>query len=358
MIFKNYLEDGAPETDYSRHVARSFSDVHKGEDGRTYAKFADSQPFFRQGILDANESIFFLLELQHIEAKVVMVEYQELKSRNIIPISMEADPADETIAYYQFDHTGQAKIVIDYANDFPDVTLLGEKYFVNVRSIGESYRYSIQEIRAARKVNRPLATMKADAAKHASRVLENNLAFFGDSVHGLTGFLTNPAIPVLSLPAVGNVSPYTNTVAWAGKTPAQVLNDLNLMANVIGYNTLGVEGSAGDLTMLLPRDSFDYVNSTPRSDYSDLTILEYFLDNNSYIKDVDWLFELNQAGPAGTRLACVFSRNPEKVKQHIPQDFEMFPPQERGMTFVIPCHHRYGGVIWYKPLSAILASGF
>ena len=356
-IFKEYLKDGAV-TEFSRAVADAFTDVHKGEDGRVYAKHKDNTPFFKNSFMDANESIFFLLELQHIEAKVVEIEYQELKSREIIPISMEADPADETIAYYQFDHVGQAKIVIDYANDFPDVTLLGEKYIVNVRSIGESYRYSIQEIRAARKVNRPLTTMKADAAKHASRVLENNIALFGDTVHGLSGFLTNSATPVLSLPAIGNVNGYTNTILWAGKTPAQVLNDLNLMANIIGYNTLGVEGSAGDLMMLLPRDSYDYINSTPRSDYSDLTILEYFLENNPYIREVDWLFELTGAGPSGTRLAMTFARNPEKVKQHIPQDFEMFPPQERGMTFVVPCHHRYGGVIWYKPLAAVLASGF
>ncbi len=348
-IYKDYYKKGAPVTPFCDEAETIVKD-NKRNNKKTNP--------LRTHAMDANESIFFLLELQHIEAEVVEIEYQELKNRDIIPISMEADPADETIAYYQIDHVGNAKIVIDYANDFPDVTLLGEKYITNVHSIGESYKYSIQEIRAAAKVNRPLTTMKADAANHASRILENNIAWVGDIVHGLTGFLTNPATPVLSLPAVGNVSPYTNTVAWAGKTPSQVLNDLNLIANTIGYNTLGVEGSDGGLMLLLPRDSYDYINSTPRSDYSDMTILEYFLQNNPYIKEVDWLFELIGAGPNGTRLGFCFERKKSIVEQHIPQDFEMFPPQERGMTFVIPCHHRYGGVVWKKPLAAVSFSGF
>jgi hypothetical protein len=236
---------------------------------------------------------------------------------------------------------------------------LGQKYIANIRSIGDSFQYSIQEIRAARKVNRPLTTMLAEAAKHKARILEDNIAWFGDSIHGLQGFLTNPNIPLLNLPADGNSNGYTNTVLWAGKTPAQVLRDLNLIVNTIGFNTLAVEGTAGDLMLLLPFDSYTYIESTPRSDFSDMTILEYFMRNNPRIKEVDYLpSELNTTGPGSTRLAVCFSRNPLKVKQHIPQDFEMFPPQERGMAFVVPCHSRYGGVIWYKPLSAIQASGF
>lgn len=309
--------------------------------------------------IDANESIFFLLELQHIEAQVVEIEYQELMARDIIPISMEADPADETIAYYQFDHVGNAKIVIDYANDFPNVSLLGQKYISNIRSLGDSFQYSIQEIRAARKVNRPLTTMLAEAAKHKARILEDQIAWFGDSVHGLQGFLTNPNIPVLSLPADGNSNGYTNTVLWAGKTPAQVIRDLNLTVNTIGFNTLAVEGTKQRQTMLLPYDSYTYIESTPRSDYSDMTIMEYFMRNNPRIAAMDYLpSELNTSGPGSTRLGVSFVRLPEKVKQHIPQDFEMFPPQERGMAFVVPCHSRYGGVVWYKPLSAIQIYGF
>lgn len=300
--------------------------------------------------LDANESIFFVLELQHIEAQVVEIEYQELMARQIIPVSMEANPADETIAYYQFDKTGNAKVVSDYANDFPRVDLLGQKFVSNIRSLGDSFGYDIPEIRAAHKVNRPLTTMLAEAAKRAALELEDEIAWFGDSIHGLGGFFSNPNIPQISLPADG----VGNLVAWSTKDPNQIIRDMNLVANTIFTNTLGVERPT---MILLPLDSYSFIASTPRSALSDTTILEFFLKNNPFVKEVQWLNEAARANANGLRRILAFNRNPLKVKMHIPQDFEMFPPQEKGLSFVVPCHLRNGGVIWYKPLSALFADG-
>ena len=301
--------------------------------------------------IDANESIFFALELQHIESQVVEVEYQDLMARQIIPISMEADPADETIAYYQFDKVGNAKIVIDYANDFPRVDLLGQKFTSTIRSLGDAFGYSVQEIRAARKVNRPLTTMLAEVAKRAAMELEDELAWFGDSTHGIPGFFTNPNIPVLSLPNDGT----GNSVAWADKTPDQILRDLNLIVNTIVSNTLAVEKMKK--LVLLPYDSYNYIESTPRSSTTDTTILSFFLKNNAYVEGVQPLNETSALGPGGTRGIMAFTKSNLKVKMHIPQDFEMFPVQEKGLSFEVPCHSRFGGVIWYKPGSAMIAYG-
>ena len=37
--------------------------------------------------------------------------------------------------------------------------------------------------------------------------------------------------------------------------------------------------------------------------------------------------------------------------------FTQYPPQERGLEFVVPCESRYGGIITYYPLSLAIGYG-
>ena len=299
--------------------------------------------------LDDGESIFFARQLESVKAKTYDVVYPELKARALLPVSSEAGPGAETIKYEQFDQVGVARIVSSYADDLPRADIKGKEFISNVRSLGAAYGYNLQEVRAAKMAGKPLQQRRANAAKRAVRQKENSIAFFGDSTNNIPGFFSNPNITSVTLPADGTGA----SKLWSTKTPAQILRDMNLVANTPISTTLGTHTPD---TMLLPVAQYSLVSSSPRSDYSDMTILEYFLENNPFITEVTWLNELKGAF-SSLDAVFVYKKDPEYVTLEIPQDFEQLPVQERNLEFVVPCHSRIGGVLMYYPLAAAYGSG-
>jgi hypothetical protein len=109
-------------------------------------------------------------------------------------------------------------------------------------------------------------------------------------------------------------------------------------------------------TILLGYEDYNKVSTTRNSDSSDVTVLEYFLRTNPYIRNVEPINQLtkgNNGGKLNTSRMVVYKRDPEKVQLHIPQPLELFPAQQRGLEFIVPAHARVGGVALYYPKSVI-----
>lgn len=300
--------------------------------------------------LDSQESIFFLRELEHIKTKSYDVKYAELKGRSLVPVSSEVNPGAETVVYEQYDQVGMAKVIASYADDLPRADIKGKEFTARVRSLGDSYGYSIQEIRAAQFAGKPLQQRRADAAKRAILQKENSICFAGDADYGLLGFLNHPNISSVTIDADGTGS----STKFVDKTPDQILRDLNKVSNFIVENTLMVEQPD---TLLLPVTVYNYIKSTARSANSDKTILAYFLETNEYIKQVEPVNECKGIGAGNTDRMLAYRKDPMALEQEIPQDFEQFDPQPENLAFKIPCHSRYGGVQVYYPLSVCFADG-
>ena len=127
--------------------------------------------------LDANETIFFARELEYVKAKTFEVKYIRLKATQLIPVSTEAGSGAETITYQVQDAVGVAKIIANYADDLPRVDVIGKEVSTPIRGIGDSFGYSIQDIRAAQFAGKPLVQRKANAARKAIDTLIDNLAW-------------------------------------------------------------------------------------------------------------------------------------------------------------------------------------
>ena len=302
--------------------------------------------------LDADESIFFTRQLEHVKAKTYDKKFAQLKARMLIPVSFEAGPGAESIKYEQFDMVGLAKVVADYAKDFPRADVKAKEFISPIKSLGASYGYSVQEVRAAQYAGKPLQQRKANAAKRSVAQQENTIAFVGDSDFNLPGWFTNPNIPDVALPADGA----TSGTDFADKitTPDLIVRDLNSIVNAVLTQSNGVEKPN---TMLLPLAQKTLIASTPRSTTSDTTILNYFLQNNAAdLRSCDWVNELAAAnGFVSNDTAIAYDRNPDAMTLEIPQDFEQFRPQEKGLEFEVPVHERIGGVLIYYPLSQALS---
>lgn len=302
---------------------------------------------FRTSKLDADESVWFGRQLEHVKSKTYDKKFTKLKIRELLPTSFEAGEGAETITYEQFDEVGAARVIVDYANDFKSSDVRAKEFTGKIKSLGSSYKYSIQEIRANMMQNKSLVQRKANSAKRRVMELENKIAFYGDTLHSLNGWLTNANIPDVALAADGSGASTT----LLSKTPAQQIRDLNNIANAVVNQSNGVETAD---TMLLPIPIFTSLVAAPRSDQSDKTVLNYFMENNIFIEDMDWVNELaaaNSGGVLSGDTAIAYRRDPDVIELEIPKDFEQFPPEPKGMAFEVACHERHGGVSIYYPLA-------
>src|SRR3990172_4323471 len=300
--------------------------------------------------LDANELIFFARQLEFIKARTYDILYPELKARSLIPVSFEAGSGATAITYRQYDQTGMAKIIANYARDLPRATVKAKEFTSPVKSLGSSYGYSVQDVRSAAKAGVNLTQREANAAKRAILQKETSIAFFGDTESGLPGFFSNANIPVAAVAADGVGA----STLWVNKTPDQIIRDVNALINDIITDTKGVEVPN---TILLPVSSYTMINTTPRSEHTDTTILGFLRAAHPEISMWDWLTELETAGTGSSRQMVAYNRSPDKLTLEIPSDFEQFPEQSVGLEFEVPCHERIGGTIVYYPLSANMAYG-
>jgi hypothetical protein len=109
-------------------------------------------------------------------------------------------------------------------------------------------------------------------------------------------------------------------------------------------------------TLLLPPTRYSQI-ATKRIPDTQVTVLQFFLANNPWIKNVDEWYHLETAGSGSTKRMVVYRRDPMKVRLAIPQEFEVFPVEQRGLEFLVPTHSRIGGVIMPKPKSAVFRDG-
>jgi hypothetical protein len=309
--------------------------------------------------LDANESIFFARELEHVKSSTYDILFPELKMQKLIPVSFEAGPAAESITYQQYGSVGIAKVIGNYGDDLPRVDVVADEFPTPVRTIGDSYGYNVQEIKASAATGKNLPNRKAVAARKAIDKKIDDIALSArptDGVNaGLCGLLYHPNT------TKGTIATRGGHVTWATKTPAEILADLTSAVSSMIALTKGVEVPD---TVLLPIAQWSIISTTPLSAGSDTTILEFFLKNNPSIKTVEWLAPLANVNPvpstgaaANTDCMVVYKRDPMKLTLEIPSPFEQLDPQARGLEYVVPCMARCGGVLIYYPLSVAVYEG-
>lgn len=312
---------------------------------------------FQHPHLDAAENAFLERELQFVKAKVYERRYPEFKARRLIPVSHEVPSGAETIAYDEFDGVGVARILASYADDLPRADVVAKRVTSPIRGIGTSYGYNLQEIRAAIMAGRPLAQLKASRASRATEQEQDRIAALGG--YGLVGLLNVPNANAYTIP---NGATATAAPQWirdgdgnpGGKTPAEILKDMNGIAQYGVDQTNGVEIPD---TMLMPDEQYGYIAVTRIDATLETTILQHFLKTNPYIKNVEGWSRCKGAGAGGTDLLVVYRRDPDFVTLEIPQEFEQLAPEQDGLETIVACHARTGGVVCPVPMSITYGAG-
>ena len=297
-------------------------------------------------------SVFFARELDYIKAKSYDKQYPEFTALNHFPITHEVPEGAETTTYYSYEKTGMAEIISNYATDLPRADVKGHPTTAYIKSIGDSYGYSVQEMRAARMAGKSLDTRKADAARYAIDRKVNEIAFAGDEKNGLMGMLSpGNNIPLYTLSTVEGKTDFKS------KTAEQILADINGMTGYQAKLTKNVEKS--DI-LALPASVYIDISTrqVPNTGY---TVKRFLLENAPYLKGIISSPELEEdateTNPYGKAVALMFTNSADKFSLEIPLAYYQYPLQNRNLEVIVPCEERTAGIIMYYPLSAMIAVG-
>ena len=317
-------------------------------------------------------SVFFARELDYVKKQSYDVEYPELTALSLFPQTSEADPGADYITYYTYDRTGLAKIIDNYSTDLPRADVVGKPSVARIKSLGASYGYSAQEMRASKLAGKSLDARKGDAARYQIDNLNNKIAWRGDAESGLMGVLSDGQnIPIYAIGAGAT----SNKTKWTEKTADEILDDINGMAKQVAKVTKNVERPD---TLCVPADVYMHI-STKRIPDTSTTVLAFIKEHAPYIKDVVSVAELDAdstdtnpysvsgvtytAGgnsvttTEGVGVAFLFKNDVKKLCLENPMPFYQYPIQVRNLETIIPCEARTAGVIVYYPLSALIAVG-
>lgn len=303
-------------------------------------------------------SVFFARELDYVKSQSYDVEYPELTALNLFPITNETDEGAETVTYYTYDKKGVAKIIDNYSDDLPRADADGKPSTAPIKSLGASYGYSVQEMRASRLAGKNLDARKAEAARWAIDSETNKIAWRGDP-SGLLGVLSDgQSIPVYAT----LIEDAAHKVKWTEKDPDAILDDINGMAKQVARTTKNVERPD---TLCVPADVYMHI-STKRIPHTATSILNYLLENSPYIKNIVSAAELDDdavetnpyaAASGGYGVAFLFKNDKKKLSLENPMAYKQYTAQAKNLETIVPCEARTAGVIVYYPLSCLIAVG-
>lgn len=299
------------------------------------------------GRLDAADSMFVARQLEQVVAETYKTELSPLKAAKFIPFVWDINPGATSWKYMHWTDIApqRAAIIANYAQDFPNVGASVEEIEKPLRSIGDSYGYSVQDLRAAAFAKVPLDATLARVAREVIDRTIDDYAAFGNATAGIAGLLNNAAL--------GTVAPAVGT--WDNSTTAAEMHqDLTKLALA---TDLASDGLYLSDTLILPQSVKPYLMK-PYSTLNGETILSVWLKSqaSSQITNVDfWHLCDTNAGVTdrGTSkaLAIAYRRDPTVLKFRGAVPFEQMPPQTENMMLKIACHARVGGVCIFRPLA-------
>ena len=299
--------------------------------------------------LDKDEAVLFETQTTYVQTKALEVKHRAFVAFEIFSVDFDVPSGSETVEWRYFDAVGTAKIIADYAKDFPRVELLAKKATAQIRGLGNSYGYTIPEIRRAQRNGVNLDARKAIEARKFHDIGHDIIAWKGDATYGLQGFINYPGTSEVVLP-VGASTFKT----WSTKTADEIIKDFRLI--VSSGRTITSSRETPD-TVIMPTAQYDLIEGLRLSVEMDKSVLTYLKETYPQITIWKGVTELDGAGAGGLDRIMVFDRSAEHVQYTMPQMFEQMEPEREGMEYTTVCHSESGGIKAYYPVAILWADG-
>lgn len=297
---------------------------------------------------DAGETAAFARQLEVIQTKIFEVKYPDIKWRSLLPVQSAIPLGARSSTYRMFEGYGEAKFLDNFATeDFPTAELTGKEFSEVIRSIGDKYMYSVEDLRASALMS---VSLDVEKAKTARRVIERKFdqvcATGGGPFQGLLNHAAQNAFVPATKTAGG--TKWLNADLTFNATPAEIVQDVRAMVEGARLATNSiydqfdlVVGTKGDIALSRP---YTYLNGT-QVVVTDMSIGQYCLKTIPALRSISYWNRCDTAGSGGFERITCYPRDPDVLEARVPLDFEQFAPQLSGMSFVTHCHAKFGGVI-------------
>lgn len=299
---------------------------------------------------DAGETASFARQLEVIQAKTYEIRFPETKWRSLLPVVSNIPLGARSATYRMFEGYGEAKFLDNFAaEDFPTAEIQGKEFSEVIRSIGDKYLYSVEDLRASQLMQ---VSLDVEKAKIARKVIERKFdqvcATGGGPFKGLLNHPAANAFTLATKTAGGTHWLNAGPTFTFNATPAEIVQDIRAMCENAKVQTNSlyesfdlVVGTKGEIALSRP---YTYLNGT-QVVVTDQSIGQYALKTIPFLRSISTWNRCDTAGSGGVERIAVYPRDPEVLEARVPLDFEQFAPQLSGMSFVTHCHAKFGGVI-------------
>lgn len=307
--------------------------------GQTFSYDAD------MNIATADDGLaFYISQLTNLEAKVYEVLYRNIIYPDLVPISTADPEFVNTVDYISFDAVTMGKFIAANGRDLPEADIQANKSTIQVGYAGNSYSFSLEELRTSQAMRIPLDATKARMAYRGAQEHMQKVAWYGDSERGMYGLFNHPNVPLDN-----------TTLDWATAEGQEIIDDMNGLFIKVWTQSANVHIPN---VLVLPSDKYALISSRRMAVGTDTTVLEFFKQNNLYTTQtgqpvtVKPVLELQTASASGKHRMLAYELNDDNLTMRVPIPWRSLAPQPDGLRIKVPAEYKFSGVEFRYPLSA------
>jgi hypothetical protein len=286
---------------------------------------------------DATGVLHLARQLEDLDAKLYDTLFPGAKAAQLIPMKTNIDIGAETATYQFGDISGRPRpATAPQGRDYPLIEVTGGSETITLGSWNAGYAYSVQELRRGAMSGMALDTAKANATRKVFGLNFELVMCSGSSEYGFKGFANNASVSL--------VSAITGT--WSSAAALQMIADV-----AKGIRAIKIDSKGAHVCNLvaLPPSLMALLEITLVANTA-VTAIEHLRKTYPSIDFEEWAL-LETAGAASVARIVFAERGPDNYQGVNVVEFESFAPELEGMTYVVPCHQRLGGVLVRYPLS-------
>lgn len=300
--------------------------------------FTDNLPTMDDGMA------FYISQLANLESKIYEVKYTNINFAEMVPVNTNVPEWADSWDYISYDAVTLGKFIGSSADDLPSVALAANKTSVPIGYAGNSFDYSLDELRKTQQLRIPIDATKGRAAFRGSQEHSQRVAYFGDASRNMTGLFNNP-----------NLALDNSTVNWDTATGQEIVDDMNSLLIKVWIDSANTH-----LPNALALDSarFATISSRRMDSGTDTTILEFFKMNNLFTTTTGQQIrifprlQLVGAGVGGKDRMMAYELMDDNLGMCNPIPWRALAPQMVGLNVKVPCEYKISGVEFRYPFSA------
>jgi hypothetical protein len=299
---------------------------------------------FNDGLLTMDDGWgFYISQFANLETKIYEAKYTNINFAELIPVDTSYPEWADNWDYISYDAVTLGKFIGSSADDLPKVGLNANKSSVPIGYAGNSYDYSLDELRKSQQLRMPIDATKGRMAFRGAQEHTQRVAYFGDASRNMTGLFNNP-----------NLALDNSTTDWSSATGQAIVKDCNGVLIKVWVDSANVHVPN---VLVLDSDRYAQLSEQRMDSGTDTTLLEFLKRNNLYTSltgqalRVEPRLQLKGAGVGSKDRMMAYELNDENLAMVNPIPWRALAPQMKGLNIEVPAEYKISGVEFRFPFS-------